>query len=283
MISVLTNDQYPITEGDMSFKENLKNKMLIDRLSKTISPTIGSPEKHRKVDKDTMRKLLSLSPFVLEKRRDLELYFRELEPGIGEILVLDNELPLYGKTTLDDVVLRKSPELKEMISIRNVIKILHDSDVIMCKGRDALRYVHDRALDSLDLRFEEKDIEEIANDGNDALGRGDSEAVMETLDLFIELLGYESVPAAVLVNDYVMLGDRHEEEGVGEAFGPIIMYNDRTNVLRLIKETVSVDDPAEQMVIPGVALGEIEPDAEGYWVFQFLKEAVLKKKRPVLH
>lgn len=267
----------------MSFKENLKKKILIDRLSKTVSPTIGSPEKHRKVDKETMRKLLPLSPFVLEKRRDLELFFRELEPGVGEILVLDNELPLYGKTSLDDVVLRKSPELKEMISIRNVIKILHDSDVVICKGRDALRYVHDRALDLLDLRFEEKDIEEIANDGNDALGMGDSDAVMETLDLFVELLGYESVPAAVLVNDYVMLGARHETEGGTETFGPIIMYNDKANVLKLIKETVPMDDSAEQRVIPGVALGEVEPDAEGYWVFQFLKEAVLKKKQPVLH
>ena len=262
----------------MSFKENLKKKMLIDRLSKTVSPTIGSSEKHRKVDKETMRRLLSLSPFVLEKRRDLELYFRQVEPGIGEILVLDNELPLYGKTTLDDVTLRKSPVLKEMISIRNVIKILHHSDVIMSKGRDALRYVHDRALDLLDLRFEEKDIEEIANDGSDALERGNSEAVMETLDLFVELLGYESVPAAVLVNDYVMFGSRHEAEERREAFGPIIMYNDRTNILRLIEGTVHVDDPVEQEIIPRVALGEVEPDAEGYRVFRFLKEAVMKKE-----
>jgi hypothetical protein len=267
----------------MSFKENLKKKMLIDTLSRTVSQSIGSPERPWKVDKEAMRRLLSLSPFVLEKRRDLELYFRQLESGIGEILVLDNELPLYGKTTLDDVTLRKSPELKEMISIRNVIKILHQSDVIMSKGRDALRYVRDRALDSLDLRFEEKDIEEMANDGIDALAREDSEAVMETLDLFVELLGYESVPAAALVNDYVMFGSRHEAEGKREAFGPIIMYNDRTNILRLIEGTVHVDDPLEQEVIPRVALGEVEPDAEGDRVFRFLKEAVMKKERPVLH
>ncbi len=267
----------------MSFKENLKKKMLIDSLSKTVSATIGSPGKPRKIDKESMRKLLSFSPFVLEKRRDLELYFRQLEPGTGEILVLDNVLPLYGKTTVDDVTLRKSPELKEMISIRNIIKILSDSDVLMCNGRDALRYVHDRALDLLDLRFEESDIEEMANDGIDALTIGDSEAVMETLDLFVEVLGYESCPAAVLVNDYLMFGSHHEAEDGRETFGPIIMYNDRTNILRLIKKTVSVDDPIEQMVIPGVALGEAEPDAEGYRVFQFLKEAVLKKERPVLH
>ena len=267
----------------MSFKENLRKKMLIDSLSKTVSPSIGSPGRSRKIDKESMRKLLSFSPFVLEKRRDLELYFRQLDPGIGEILVLDNELPLYGKTSLDDVTLRKSPELKEMISIRNIIKILSDSDVIMCKGRDALHYVHDRALDLLDLRFEERDIEEMANDGIDALARGDSEAVMDTLDLFVEVLGFESVPAEVLVNDYVMFGSHHEAEDVTETFDSIIMYNDRTNILRLIKETVSVDDPVGQEVILKVAIGEAEPDAEGYRVFQFLKEAVLKKERPVLH
>ena len=261
----------------MSFKDNLKKKMLIDTLSRTVSQSIGSTERPWKVDKETMRRLLSLSPFVLEKRRNLELYFRQVEPGIGEILVLDNELPLYGKTTLDDVTLRKSPVLKEMISIRNVIKILHDSDVIMSKGRDALRYVHDRALDLLDLRFEEKDIEEMVNDGIDALARGDSEAVMETLDLFVELLGYESVPAAALVNDYVMFGSRHEAEDNREAFGPIILYNDKTNVLRMIKHTVFMDDPGAQTLIPGVAQGEIEPDAEGSEVFRFLKQAALAK------
>jgi hypothetical protein len=270
-------------EDDMSFKENLKKKMLIDSLSKAVSPSIGPPGKSRKVDKATMRRLLSLSPFVPEKRRDLELYFRQLEPGIGEILVLDNELPLYGRTTLDDVTLRRSPELKEMVSIRNIIKILNDSDVLMCKGRDALRHVHDRALDLLDLRFEEKDIEEMANDGIDALARGDSEGVIETLGLFVEVLGYESVPAEVLVNDYVMFGSHHEEEDVSETFDAIIMYSDRMNILRLIKETVSVEDPAGQEVIYRVATGEAEPDAEGYRVFQFLKEAVLEKERPVLH
>jgi hypothetical protein len=267
----------------MSFKENLKKKMLIDSLSKTVSPSIGSPGRSRKVDKATMRKLLSLSPFVLEKRRDLELYFWRLEPGIGEILVLDNDLPLYGKTTIDDVTLRKSPELKEMISIRNIIKILNDSDVLICKGRDALHHVRDRALDLLDLRFEERDIEEMANDGIDALASGDSEAVMETLDLFVEVLGYESVPAEVLVNDYVMFGSHDEADDIRETFESIIMYNYRMNILRLIKEAVPVDEPAGQEVIYKVAIGEAEPDAEGYRVFQFLKEAVLKKERPVLH
>jgi hypothetical protein len=268
----------------MSLKENLKKKMLIDRLTGTIAQSIGPPGSSRKIDKESMRQLLSLSPFVQEKTRDLELYFRELEPGIGEIISLDNELPLYGNTTLDDVALRRSPEVKEMVNIRKIIKILNDKDIRICKGGDTVRHVHDRALELLDLSFDEKDIQEMVDDGVDALGRADADAVLDTLELFVELLGYDSVPAAVLVNDYVMYGNRHEGGNGREAFSSIIMYNDKTNILRLIKQTVFMDDILAQTLIPGVALGEAEPDAEGYAVFQFLKKAaLLKKEKPTIH
>jgi hypothetical protein len=153
----------------------------------------------------------------------------------------------------------------------------------MCKGREALRYVQDRALELLDLRYEANDIEGIADEGIEALARGDSEGVMETLDLFVEMLEYESVPAEVLVNDYVMFGACHKAQNGRESFGPIIMYNDRTNTLRLIKQKVPVDDRIEIDVIPRVALGEQEPGAEGYEAIRFLKNEVLKKERPTVH
>ena len=75
----------------MSLIENLKKKIVIDRLSGIVAQSIGSAGSVRKIDKESMRKLLSLSPFVLERRRDLELYFRETEGGAGEILSLDND------------------------------------------------------------------------------------------------------------------------------------------------------------------------------------------------
>jgi hypothetical protein len=267
----------------MSLKENLKKKILIDALTRAVLLSIGPSGGPRKIDKENMRKLLSFTPFMLEKRRDLELYFRELEGGKGEVLSLDNELPLYGNTSLEDVTVRRSPELKEMVKIRNIIKILNVKDILMCSGRDAVQYVQDRALELVDLTFDEKDVDEMAEEGADALVRADSDGVMEILELFIELLGYKSVPAEVMVNDYVMFGSQQETAGGKEAFGPIIMYNDRTNILRLIKETISTDDPLGNVKIPGVALGELEPDAEGYEVFLFLKREALRLKRPTLH
>ncbi len=261
----------------MSFKENLKKKLLMNRLSSTVCQSIGSPDSTRKIDKESMRKLLALSPFVSAERRDLELYFRELEPEIGEIISLDNELSLYGNTTVGDVALRRSPVVKEMVNIKNIIKILNDKDIRICKGTDTVHHVQELALGLLDLSFSEEDVQELVDNGIDAIAREDSDAVLETLDLFVELLGYKSVPAEVLVNDYVMYGDQHEGENGRESHGPIVMYNDKTNVLRMIKQTVFMDDPGAQTLIPGVALGEIEPDAEGSEVFRFLKQAALAK------
>ena len=273
----------PTKEVDMSLMENLRKKILIDSLAGTVSQSIGPPGGPRKIDKESMRKLLSFTPFVLEKQRDLELYFRELEPGLGEVLCLDNELPLYQNTSLEDVGLRRSPELKEMISIRNVIKILNVKDILLCNGKDAVNYVHDIAVGLLDLTFDEKGVDEMAEEGAGALVKADSDGVMEILDLFVELLGYRAVPAAVLVNDYVMFGGRHDLGGGREAFGPIIMYNEKTNILKLIKDPISVDDPVASVKISGVALGEAEPDAEGYQVFRYLKDAALQREPRTLH
>jgi nitrogenase subunit NifH len=61
------------------------------------------------------------------------------------------------------------------------------------------------------------------------------------------------------------------------------MYNDRRNIIRLIKAKVPMGDPVQRAVIRGVALGEMEPDEEDYGVFQFLKEEVLKKSQPTVH
>jgi hypothetical protein len=267
----------------MSLMENLRNKILIDRLAGAVSQTIGPPGGPRKIDKESMRKLLSFTPFVPEKMRDLELYFRELEPGLGQVLCLDNELPLYQNTNVEDVGLRRSPELKEMISIKNVIKILNVKDILLCNRKDALHYVHNLAVELLDLSFDEKDVDEMAEQGTDALVKAESDGVMEILDLFVELLGYRPVPAAVLVNDYVMFGAYHNLERGGEVFGPIIMYNDKTNILRLIRDPISVDDPVANVKIQEVALGEAEPDAEAYQVFRFLKDAALERVPRTLH
>jgi hypothetical protein len=267
----------------MGFRENLKKKIRIDRLVKIIAPSTGSSGVSRKLDKEKMRELLAMGPYVMEKRRDLELYYRETAGTLNEVLVLDNELPLYGETSLEDVTLRRSPELKEMISIRNIIKILNDSDILIGKGREALSFVQDRTLETLDLHYDKKDIHDLADEALEALARADSNGVIEILELFGEILVFAPLPAEVIVNDYLTYAPAIEDADGGHLFGPIIMYNDKTNTLKLISRRLNLSDPGAREFIPDVALGKIDPDREGPEVFPFLAKLVLSKKGPTIH
>lgn len=268
----------------MSFKENLKRKILIDGLTETASLSVGTPDMSRKVDKDAVRELLSLSPYIVEKKRDLELYFMEVEKGLGEIISLDNELPLYTHTTVDDVTLRRSPELKEMISIRNIIKILNDSDILLYKGRETLRHIRKRALELLDLRYEKADIEQLADEGIEALAGASSDQVMEILDLFVEIMGCELVPVEFTVNDYeMMFGPCERAEDKDRLFTWIVMYNVKRNELKLIRQNLIAKNKVSRELIRSIGKGEISPEAEGVGVFQFLASEVLKNKGPTLH
>ncbi|MBE9544745.1 MAG: hypothetical protein IMF02_09660, partial [Proteobacteria bacterium] len=136
----------------MSFKNNLLKKIQINQLSRTVLASIGSAESGLKIDKDAMRSLLEMSPYRYQKERDLDLYIQGLNGELSRILVLDNELPIY-ETTVDDVLIRKSPYTKEMLSIKNIIKILKDSDVKLSRKKRSLESVQKECIDGLDLTY----------------------------------------------------------------------------------------------------------------------------------
>jgi len=78
----------------MSFKDNLLKKITINQLSHKVLASIGSAESGLKIDKDTMRSLLEMSPYQYQKERDLDLYIQELDGELSCILVLDNVLEI---------------------------------------------------------------------------------------------------------------------------------------------------------------------------------------------
>ena len=84
--------------------------------------------------------------------------------------------------------MRKSPYIKEMVSIRNAIKILKDSDVKISTKEDSLRTIQKECIDLLDLSFNESDIREIEADGAKSLERDYADGVIECLILFADLL-----------------------------------------------------------------------------------------------
>ena len=155
----------------MSFKENLLKKMEIDRLVRTVGSAIGPVDSGKRIDRAILAQLIAYFPWARRQERDLELCLETDGAQKTRILVLDNDLTIYN-TTVDDVVLRKSPTVKEMISIRNAVKILNDKDVVVSKKEASLKTIQDICIGELDLNFTADDIEGIAEEGIGALEAG---------------------------------------------------------------------------------------------------------------
>ncbi len=260
----------------MSFKENLLKKIEIDKMAKTVLSSIGPIGSGRKVDKETMRRLLEMSPYKFRRERDLDLYIQQVDEEIGKILVLDNDLAIYN-TTPEDVVLRKSPIIKEMLSIRNIIKILSDSDVVVSKKEESVETIRKECIEPLDLSFEESDIEEIEKDGSASLERGYTEGVIESLSLFTELLGYSPAPKVFKISNHKIIGALTKKESGEIMFGPIVIYNMIHNYIKLIDDKIGSFDKEKIEYMHEVASGKEKASGEGAYVFEYLKKAVLKK------
>ena len=260
----------------MSFKENVKKKIEIDRLVQKIRPTIRETPGQRKVNKEAMRELLRMTDMEHVKARDLELYVRSPDGKIKEILVLDNELPIYH-TTVEDVAMRKTPFWKEMFSIRNVKKILNDQDVITSKGKDSLERIHANAVSRLDLSYTREDLTALVADARSGLERRSQDRVMETLDLFFEILDFELVFLGVLEEDIrVFAKPKAGDESVQFYEDPLLLDERSVRVL-LLKGRFSPQSDLDLARIMQCARGEKPADTEGIAVFEYLAELALRK------
>ena len=208
----------------MSFKENLLTKIKINELADKVLASIGTVESGSKVDKDAMRSLLEMSPYQHQRERDLDLYVEAIDQAQKKIFVLDNELPIY-QTTIEDVVIRKSPLIKEMVKIRNIIKILKDTDVKLSRKDASVQTIQKECLTQLDLSFNESDIDEIAKDGQAALERDYSDGVVECLQLFAELLDYKPAPKAFQLGRHIIVGALTTKTGGESLYGPMTLLN----------------------------------------------------------
>ena len=261
----------------MSFKENILNKIKINKTAKQVIFSIGPPGSGRKVDKDAMRHLLEMSSYTYKKERDLDLYLEDVESEKKKILVLDNDLAIYN-TFIEDVVLRKSPTVKEMISIRNAIKILKDSDVVVSKKEESVKTIQKECIDRLDLSYNESGLDEIMNDGIASLEREYTDGVVECLDIFAEILGYSSPPKAFKMGHHKIVGKRTHRENGEMIFGPMVIYSIIHNSLKLIDRKVGSFDKEKLEWVSQVASGKEKATTEGPDVFQYLKHmAVILK------
>jgi hypothetical protein len=258
----------------MSYKDNLLKKIEIDRLVRTIAGAIGPVESGKRIDKAVLAQLMTFFPWTRREERDLVLFLEADGPGKKRILVLDNDLTIYD-TSVEDVVMRKSPTVKEMVNIRNAVKILNDKDVVISKKESSLKTIQEISIGELDLRFTASDIDEIARDGTASLENGYAQGVQESLMLFAELLGMIPAPKAFSLNHHDIFGSVGERPGGGTTFGPLVMFSLVYSTLTYLETPLSSLDKGRFDALKSVASGESEASASGPAVFDLMRSKVL--------
>ena len=258
----------------MSFKENLLRKIEIERLVKRIQPMIGTVDSGKRIDKAVLGKLMAFFPWPHRQERDLELYLESETEGKTRILVLDNDLTIYN-TTAEDVELRKSPTVKEMISIRNAMKILNDKDVVLRKKEASLETIQQICVGELDLDFNESDIAAIAAEGTASLENGYAEGVQESLLLLAELLGMEPAPKVFALKHHEIYGKVGQKPGGETVLGPLVIYSRIHDTLACLEGPLGSRDKERFDRLKAVAAGESDAAASGAAVFELMKNKVL--------
>ncbi|MFZ0613104.1 MAG: hypothetical protein WAM73_12770 [Desulfobacterales bacterium] len=260
----------------MSYKENLLKKITIDRLAQRVTDSLGAAGSGSKLDREAMRQLLDIAGYTHRRERDLDLYLENGSAEKGRILALDNDLTIYD-TTVEDVVVRKSPAVKEMVSIRNVIKILSDKDVVVSRKEDSVKRVRDASLGRLDLTRTAADVADIAIDGAASLEGRYMKGVREALAMFAEMLGYRSPPRVFQAAHHEIIGAFAEKADGEIRFGPAVIYGTADNELKLIDRELSSLKKDDIDYFQAVVKGQATPAARQAPVFEFLKKRVLEE------
>lgn len=258
----------------MSFKENLKAKIHLDKLLHKTIHSLKEPPGAKRVDKELVREILALTDFEYRNAANLHLYVRPMEDGIMEILVLDNDLPIYH-TTVDDVTLRKSPHWQDVFSIRNIKRIMYDQDIIVSRGKESLRRVHEAAIERLDLSYTRTDLDRLIEEARMAFERGSLEQIREPLDLFFELLGFQPVYLELLEPDVEIFARPVTESGSSLSFEHPVILNEQMLTLDLKKGVFS---PATmQEWFARYAQKQAGPDFQGIEAFEFLADLAMEQ------
>jgi hypothetical protein len=228
----------------MGFRENLLKKIRINELTVRVGGSLGPVGGGSRVDRDAVRELAGMAGFSRVLERDLELWVREGKGRRGTVLVLDNDLPLYAGTVAD-VALRKSPTVKEMISIRNAVKILDDRDVVVARKGATLEILEKELLEGLDLTWDMDDIRGLVTGLMEFLKAGDRDRVSGELRLLAEVFGFVRPPESLGLAGLDLWGKLARGDREEVLFGPVLVFPpDSCRVLARTQPVSSLDREA---------------------------------------
>jgi len=255
--------------------------MELDRLASRVVASCGTGLSSHKVDKEAMQGLLDFSPYRHHQERDLDLYVKDTGEELKIVLVLDNELPIY-RSTVKDVVTRKSPRTLEMWNFRTIRNILVDSDIKVSTRADSVETVLGDALALLDLAYTDKDIEDLAREGMAWLVGRDIKGVTETLALFAAVLGYGKPQKYFGLDNTISYGVSFSGEDNDIVFGPLVLYRPGDNSLVWIDRSFSRNNREQIQSLHAIASGQTSAPITGDAVFEKLQANVLEKPERVL-
>ncbi len=265
----------------MSFRENLLQKIELDRLATRVIASCGTGQSSHPLDKATMQKLLDFSPYRHHHERDLDLYVKDTGEKLKTILVLDNELPIF-RSTVKDVVTRRSPKTLEMWNFRTIRNILVDSDIKVSTRADSVETVLRDAFAQLDLAYTDKDIEDLAREGMAWLAGRDARGVEDSLAMFAALLGYVKPQKYFGLDNTISYGVSVSGENNDIVLGPLVLYRPGDNTLAWIDRSFSRNDREQIKSLHAIAKGRAPVLITGDAVFEKLQANVLEKPKRVL-
>jgi len=263
------------------FKENLQQKIELEGLASLVIASCGTEQSTHPVDKEAMRSLLELSPYQYQRQRDLDLYVKPAEGKLKMILVLDNKLPIF-RSTVKDVVTRRSPRTLEMWNFRTIRNILVDSDIKLSTRAKSVETILKDAVAQLDLTYTDKDIEDLAKEGMVWLAGNDANNVGKILALFAALLGYEKPQKYFGLENTISYGISAPGQDDDVVFGPLVLYRPAANTLVWIDKSFSKSDREQIKFLHSVATGKRSVPMTGDAVFEKLQADVLEKPGRVL-
>lgn len=228
----------------MGFRDALLQKIAIDGLALKVRRSLQNERETGTIDRESLRRLFAVSRYEEVLARDLELYVRKGEGDVKDIIVLDNGLARY-RTTVSDVLLRKSPTVKEMVRFRNARKILSDGDVLVEKRGDTLATLQRHCIGLLPLSCGPAEVAALCGEGILALEIQDAGDVETCLILFEELLGHRPPPFAFRRSGW-RISCRREGKGDGAVFRDLVVFERASLRLWFLPGPFRVSDPAEK-------------------------------------
>lgn len=261
----------------MSFADRLKQKIRVDKLARRVIASLGDNQAGARLDRDAMRELLALTPCRKVLERDLELWLRDLPSGKKDILVLDNELAVYADTSVEQVLILKSPTVKEMV--HNVFKILYyNNNTVRSRRADTVAALHREIVDGIDLSFTTADVDEMKSLACRVLESREPKKVLLYMSLFGSLLGYSKPPVALFDPALVeVMGVFRPGKAKTTFMGPAVLFRKADNRLMWIEGPVDLNDAEKREQLNAIGLSDAPADAEQDQVFERLSGAVIAK------